>query len=214
MNSVLFLFLLHRCQSSSVNNIVQSDASAKIKIKSTLSISGSPQKSRENCSNCKKVVALSDCSEKNATPDAIICAPTPFQANETLVSEILFKKSSGESPIKTNKKADDKKTSHGSVPIDPLYTDPRRPQAKVFACKCGRNYLSSSAFRLHMITMRFSAAYKCQICKKNYRHLKSLQKHVLSIHMKKLCVFLCNFCDDKFQSHRAFTKHLLNNHGE
>ncbi len=104
------------------------------------------------------------------------------------------------------------KHTHCAVNVDPLYSDPRRPEAKVFACKCGINYFSSKALALHVITMKFGNVYTCKLCLQGFRYLHSLKKHVKGFHKETFKTFLCAFCRKHFKSHRAFTKHLFEKH--
>lgn len=99
--------------------------------------------------------------------------------------------------------------THEAVEIDPLYCDPRRPEAKIFACRCGIHYFSKSALKLHIITMKFGNAYTCKYCLGGFCHFHSLKKHVKNIHEKPFKDFLCGFCHTSFNTCGNFTKHLI-----
>lgn len=116
-------------------------------------------------------------------------------------------------PTKTFSNYNIEKTSeHGRVDVDPLFCDLRKPEAKVFACKCGKNYFSHNALGLHLKTMKFGNVYTCKYCFNGFRHFNKLQSHVKRIHNKPFDIFLCGFCHKKFQYRRALTEHLLSAH--
>lgn len=124
--------------------------------------------------------------------------------------EILTRKSQTTS----EKNGKTKIETHGTAELDPLYSDPRKPEAKVFACKCGMHYFSSNALYLHIKTMKFGYVYTCKICLGGFRHFHTLKKHAKYVHEKKLEDFLCGFCHHEFNTHRSFTKHLTLTHNK
>lgn len=129
-------------------------------------------------------------------------------------NEIKILKSETKDDAKMESRNTIKTQMHGILEIDPLFCDPRRPEAKVFACKCKKTYFSSSALNSHIKSMKFGNAYACILCSQEFPEFLKLKLHVNNFHCKPFEVFLCAFCRQEYKSQGIFRKHLLEFHDE